>query len=128
MPGSAKGVMFITIEDEGANANLIVWPSVFEANRRAILSASMIGCKGTVQHANGVINLIVERVLDLTNDLRTISGLDAAFPLASGRGDEAKHGGGGLDSRESKSISKPRDMYVPDLHIDTLKLTARNFK
>ena len=30
MPGSAKGVMFITLEDESANANLIVWPSVFE--------------------------------------------------------------------------------------------------
>ena len=35
MPGSAKGVMFITLEDESANANLIVWPSVFEKNRRA---------------------------------------------------------------------------------------------
>ncbi|MEA2951178.1 MAG: error-prone polymerase, partial [Alphaproteobacteria bacterium] len=36
MPGSAKGVMFITLEDESANANLIVWPSVFENNRRPI--------------------------------------------------------------------------------------------
>ena len=37
MPGSAKGVMFITLEDETANANLIVWPSVFDQNRRTIL-------------------------------------------------------------------------------------------
>jgi hypothetical protein len=43
------------------------------------------------------------------------------------RGDEAKHGG--LDSREPKvPISKPRDMYEPDLHIDTLKIRARNFR
>jgi error-prone DNA polymerase len=41
MPGSAKGVMFITLEDEAESANLIVWPSVFEKNRRTILSASM---------------------------------------------------------------------------------------
>jgi error-prone DNA polymerase len=56
MPGSAKGVLFITIEDEGATANLIVWPSVFEANRRAILSATMFGCRGKVQHANDVVH------------------------------------------------------------------------
>jgi error-prone DNA polymerase len=44
MPGSAKGVMFITLESETANANLIVWPSVFEKNRRTILAVSMLGC------------------------------------------------------------------------------------
>jgi error-prone DNA polymerase len=129
MPGSAKGVMFITIEDESANANLIVWPSVFEKNRRAVLSASMLGCRGKVQKANGVIHLIVEEVYDLTADLRTVSGLDRNFPLTSGRGDEAKGGGSGPESREPKPpLIKPRDMYVPDLHIDTLKVKSRNFR
>ena len=129
MPGSAKGVMFITLEDESANANLIVWPSVFEKNRRAILAGSMLGCRGKVQKANGVIHLIVEQVHDLTADLRTVSGLDTNFPLTSGRGDEAKGGGSGPDSREPKPVLiKPRDMYVPDLHIDTLKIRARNFR
>ena len=45
MPGSAKGVMFITLEDESANANLIVWPSVFEQNRRTILGATMLAAE-----------------------------------------------------------------------------------
>ena len=45
-PGSAKGVMFITLEDETDIANLIVWPSVFERQRRLILSAGMIGVPG----------------------------------------------------------------------------------
>jgi len=126
MPGSAKGVMFITLEDEASNANLIVWPSVFEKNRRTILRASMLGCRGKVQRANGVTHLIVESTVDLTADLRTVSGLDTPFPLAAGRGDEARHSGGG-DSREPKSISKPRDMYDPNLHIDELKIRARNF-
>jgi error-prone DNA polymerase len=128
MPGSAKGVMFITLEDEGANANIIVWPSVFEKNRRTILSASMLGCRGKVQRASDVIHLIVESVSDLTADLKTVSGLDAPFTLMAGRGDEARHGGGS-DSREAKPLQpKPRDIYVPDLHIDTLKLKARNFR
>jgi error-prone DNA polymerase len=127
MPGSAKGVMFITLEDESSNANLIVWPSVFEENRRTILSASMLGCRGKVQRANGVTHLIVESTADLTSDLRTVSGRDAPFHLAAGRGDEARHSGGG-DSREPKPISKPRDMYDPNLHIDELKVKSRNFR
>jgi error-prone DNA polymerase len=129
MPGSAKGVMFITLEDEGANANIIVWPSVFENNRRTILSANMLGCRGKVQRASGVIHLIVESVSDLTADLKTVSGLDVPFPLVAGRGDESRHGGGGPDNREGKAPEpKPRDIYVPDMHIETLKLKARNFR
>jgi hypothetical protein len=42
--------------------------------------------------------------------------------------DEAKHGGHGPDSRDPLPITKPRDMYEPDLHIDTIKLKARNFR
>jgi error-prone DNA polymerase len=122
MPGSAKGVMFITLEDEAESANLIVWPSVFEKNRRTILSASMLGCRGKVQRANDVIHLIVEQLTDLTADLRTVSGLDDAFPLVPGRGDEAKHGGHGPDTRDPRPVTKPRDIYIPDLHTDTIKL------
>jgi error-prone DNA polymerase len=129
MPGSAKGVMFITLEDEGTNANLIVWPSVFEANRRTILSATLLACRGKVQSAHGVTHLIVEHVVDLSQDLKRVSGLDTPFPMVPGRGDEAKTGGSGQDSREPKQpIMRPRDMYVPDLHIDTLKVKARNFR
>ncbi|MCC8978911.1 error-prone DNA polymerase [Bradyrhizobium acaciae] len=128
MPGSAKGVMFITIEDETANANLIVWPSVFAKNRRSILAASMLGVRGRVQSASNVIHLIVAEVCDLTNDLKLMSGAGDALILPAGRGDEAKHGGSGMDSREPKApIIRPRDMYEPDLHIDTLKIKARNF-
>jgi error-prone DNA polymerase len=128
MPGSAKGVMIITLEDESASANLIVWPSVFEGNRRTILAATMLGCRGKVQKANDVIHLVVEHVRDLTAYLREISGLETPFPLVSSRGDEAKGGGSGADSRERKPITRPRDMYEPDLHIDTLKVSARNFR
>jgi error-prone DNA polymerase len=128
MPGSAKGVIFITIEDETANANLIVWPSVFEQNRRTILGASMLGCRGKVQCAEGVIHLIVEQAQDLSADLKLISGLEGPFPLRAARGDEARTGGSGLDSREPKPLVRPRDLYEPDLRIKTLKVKARNFR
>jgi len=127
MPGSAKGVIFITLEDETSNANLIVWPSVFEANRSIVLGARMLGCRGKVQREGDVIHLIVEHLRDLTSDLKRISDIEGPFALIPGRGDEAKHSGS-LDTRDGKTHSpKPRDIYVPDLHIDTLKLKARNF-
>jgi len=89
----------------------------------------MFGCRGKVQNANNVIHLIVEQVIDLTADLNQVSGFDLEFPVPAGRGDEARHGGSGLDSREPKqTMPTPRDIYVPDLHIDTLKIKARNFK
>jgi error-prone DNA polymerase len=126
MPGSAKGVMFITLEDETANANLIVWPSVFEKNRRTILSATMLGVRGRVQRQGDVIHVIVENLKDLTEDLKTISGVGEPLQLAPGRGDEAKGGGSGPDSRDPKPVGRSREIYVPD--VDTLKLKARNFR
>jgi len=129
MPGSAKGVIFVTLEDETSNANLIVWPSVFEAHRGIVLGASMLGCRGKVQREGSVVHLIVDHLRDLTSDLKKIAGLDAPFPLVPGRGDETKQSCSSADSRDGKALSaKPRDIYVPDLHIDTLKLTARNFR
>jgi error-prone DNA polymerase len=102
---------------------------VFEKHRRTILAATMMGCRGRVQCANGVIHLIVDEVMDLSAKLKLISGINAAFPLPAGRGDEAKQGGGSIDSHDAKPLKTvPRDMYVPDLHIDTLKLKARNFR
>jgi error-prone DNA polymerase len=47
---------------------------------------------------------------------------------STNRGDDAKHGGSGLDSREAKPPVGPRDIYEPDLPIDTLKVRARNFR
>ena len=81
----------------------------------------MMGCHGKVQHESGVIHLIVEHVSDLSSELKRISGLDTAFPLAPGRGDEAKHGGHGPDSRDPRPIPRPRDMYEPDPQLEGLR-------
>ena len=48
-PGSAKGVMFITIEDETGPANLVVWPTLFEKRRRVVLGSSMMAINGRIQ-------------------------------------------------------------------------------
>ena len=128
-PGSAKGVMFITIEDETGIANLVIWPTLYEKQRRIILSASMMGVNGRIQREGEVVHLVAQQLTDLSSELASIGDRDTTFPLPQGRGDEFHRGSPGLDVREQppKSI-RTRDIYVPDLHIDTIKVKARDFR
>jgi error-prone DNA polymerase len=126
-PGSANGVLFITLEDETEIANLIIWPSVFERQRRLILSASMIGCRGKVQREGEVIHVIAEHLTDLSQLLRGVGEREEAFPLPHGQGDEAKNGGG-PDQRQALG-RKPRDIYIPDLRIEAaINVKTRDFR
>ena len=56
-----------------------------------------------------------------------MGGKNETFTLPAGRGDEARHPGG-PDPRGAIPIKKVRDIYIPDLHIDTLNVKARNFR
>jgi len=127
-PGSAKGVMFITVEDETGIANIVVWPSLFEKRRRVVLGASMMAIQGKIQKEGEVVHLIARQLEDLSGDLSALADRDTEFKNPSGRGDEFAHGSpGGGDARDQPPPNKVRDMFVPDLHIDTLKVKARNF-
>ncbi len=65
-PGSAKGVVFMTIEDESAVANVIVWPRTFERVRPVVLGARYVLVSGRVQAEAGVIHVVAEQLEDLT--------------------------------------------------------------
>ena len=132
-PGSAKGVMFITIEDETGVANLVVWTTVFEAQRGVVLGAGMLGVQGRVQREGDVVHIVAAKLFDLSGQLASIGQRDAAFPLPHGRGDEFHHGAPREDPRSRpKGAPSARDIYIPDLHIDTLKdrdlVKSRNFR
>ncbi len=123
-PGSAKGVMFMTVEDETGVANLIIWPSLFRKQRRLILSASMLACRGFVQKANSVVHVIAERLTDRSDLLRSV-GEREGFPLSHGRGDEARTGGG----TDRRGPGRVRDITVPDLRPSSgIEVPARNFR
>ena len=79
-PGSARGVLFMTIEDETGHANLILWPSVFERQRRLVLSASMVACRGKLQKEGEVIHVIADQLTDLSDLLRSVEQRDGAAP------------------------------------------------
>jgi error-prone DNA polymerase len=128
-PGSARGVLFVTIEDETGHANLILWPSVFEAQRRLVLSASMIACRGKLQREGEVVHLVAEHLTDLSGLLRGVGERDEDFPVPHGRGDEARRDST-PDPREKKMIGS-RDIYVPDLRIapgNGIKVPTRDFR
>ncbi|MGO8104728.1 error-prone DNA polymerase [Rhizobium leguminosarum] len=128
MPGSAKGVMFLTIEDETGPANVVVWPKLFERRRRVVLGSSMMAINGRAQREGEVVHLIAQQLFDLSGDLSALADRDGEFKLPTGRGDEFAHGSpGSSDSRDRAPAVKPRDIFVPDLHIDTLKVKSRNF-
>jgi DNA polymerase III alpha subunit len=83
-PGSANGVVFVTIEDETGVANLIVWPATLERFRRAALGATLLYCRGRLQREESVIHLVAEDLRDWTarlNTLREHTG-DAPVPAA----------------------------------------------
>ncbi|WP_028746397.1 error-prone DNA polymerase [Rhizobium mesoamericanum] len=127
-PGSAKGVMFMTIEDETAPANVVIWPSLFERRRGVALGASMMAINGRIQREGEVVHLVAQQLFDLSGDLSSLADRDAEFRLPTGRGDEFANGSSGAADSRNRAAARPRDIFVPDLRIDTLKLKSRNFQ
>ncbi|MGI4747979.1 MAG: hypothetical protein ACRYFY_18350, partial [Janthinobacterium lividum] len=90
-PGTAKGIMFLTIEDETGVANLILWADRFEAQRRLVLSAGMIACHGRVQREGEVIHVITDRLEDLSELLRSVSDKNGTSPVEDEPGETASY-------------------------------------
>jgi len=88
-PGTAKGVIFMTIEDETGIANTIVWARVFERFRPVILGARLVAVTGKLQSESGVIHVVAERLEDLTPMLAALSD-DAGDLEALARCDEVR--------------------------------------
>ncbi|MXN64977.1 DNA polymerase III subunit alpha [Stappia sp. GBMRC 2046] len=89
-PGTASGVIFMTIEDETGIANVVVWPKVFERFRAVVLGARFVKVSGKVQSDQGVIHVIANRLEDATPLLSALSE-DALCDESLARADEVKH-------------------------------------
>ncbi len=86
MPGTAKGVVFLTIEDETGIANIIVWRKVFEKHRRIVMNSKFLAVRGRLQRAGLVIHVVAEDFRDLSNSLRDLK--DAELPPGDQRSAE----------------------------------------
>ncbi|MBN3734940.1 error-prone DNA polymerase [Burkholderia sp. Tr-20390] len=75
-PGTAKGVIFVTLEDETGNVNVIIWPKLMEMQRKEILGARLLAALGVWQSVDGVQHLVAKRLVDLSHllgELPTVS-------------------------------------------------------
>jgi error-prone DNA polymerase len=125
MPGSAKSVLFVTIEDETGIANLVIWPQVFERQRRVILGAGMIDVQGRIQREGEVVHLVARQLTDLSPELASVGDRDTAFPVPHGRGDEFHHGGPTLDPR---NLPRDRNRATSNRHLDQIRVKTRDFR
>lgn len=128
-PGSAKGVLFITIEDETGVAQGILWPDRFEAQRRTVMSASMIGMRGIVQKEGEVIHVIIQKIVDYGDLLRRVGDMD--FPFRAGPADGATHGSA-PDPRDRSRKPAPNNLYWPPQAAgadpkEVVRIRSRNF-
>ena len=123
-PGTASGVVFITLEDETGVANLVVWPRVMERFRAAVMRSRIIHVKGRVQTAENVTHIVAEQILDCTADLQLLSEDALRDPLKSvlARADEVtrpaqdrrgppRRGSGGGHPRDVRIIPPSRDFH-----------------
>jgi error-prone DNA polymerase len=109
-PGSAKGVIFMTLEDETGVANVIVWKRSFERFRAAVLGGRLVEVGGRLQKQSGVIHVVAEKVVDRSAWLALLA---AEGPAISGeaRADEVKRPVSG--SRGSGLQPAPRHGDAP---------------
>ncbi|MDR7231224.1 error-prone DNA polymerase [Caulobacter sp. BE264] len=71
-PGTAKGVVFVTLEDETGVANAVVWKDRFDADRNVVMTASFLIVHGRVQRADNVLHVVAERFTDLSAELSSL--------------------------------------------------------
>ncbi|RVU02062.1 DNA polymerase III subunit alpha [Mucilaginibacter limnophilus] len=86
-PGTAKGVLFMTLEDETGSANVVVWQALFDRYRKEIVQSKLLMVAGKLQVANGVKHLVVRQCFNLTALLSTLTTA-ADLPQTLTRGDE----------------------------------------
>jgi error-prone DNA polymerase len=112
-PGSAKGVVFITIEDETGIANLVVWPDVFEKQRKIVMGARLMTVHGIIQRDedDGVIHVVARRLEDHSHMLRHLSEDIMEAPLSRGDAPGAMRAPPRRHPRDVEVIPKSRDFH-----------------
>ncbi len=115
-PGSASGVVFITLEDETSVANIVVWPNVLERFRRSVMGARLMLIQGKIQRHEDIIHIIAQRIEDRTEWLDLLSEDDQAFDLPLAHADEVKRPDPGSANprrhpRNVRVIPKSRDFH-----------------
>jgi error-prone DNA polymerase len=104
-PGTAAGVIFLTLEDETGVSNVVVWKTVYERFRKAVIAGRLLRVTGRIQRDGEVLHLIAERVEDISPLLATL-GRPLPIEVNDGRADETRRPVGG---RTRPAARHPRE-------------------
>ncbi|TWF46579.1 error-prone DNA polymerase [Neorhizobium alkalisoli] len=134
-PGSAKGVIFMTLEDETGVANAIVWPKVFERYRAVVMGARLVKIRGRLQSQSGVIHTVVEHIEDMTPMLGLLQKEARRFGVSE-RADETlkssidhrqKSRTGSNGARQVRDVTDPKRVQPYDIEPGDVMPKGRNF-
>jgi len=113
-PGSANGVVFMTIEDETGIANAVVWPKTLERFRKEIMMARLLLIRGRIQRHEDIIHVVSSRIEDRSVWLAELSEWARQMPVPIANADEVRRPepGSARGSRQPPSLRHPRDARV----------------
>jgi DNA-directed RNA polymerase len=98
-PGTAKGVIFLTLEDETGVTNVVVWAKVFARFRRAVIAGRCLRVTGRLQRDGDVVHVVAERIEDISALLDQLVALPA--PAATNRAGAGPGGGRGIPNQQA---------------------------
>jgi error-prone DNA polymerase len=126
-PGSAAGVVFMTIEDETGVANSVIWPKVLERERIIVMGARLVVVHGRVQRHEDIIHVVAERLEDRSDWLHLLTDDDADINIPIANADEVKRPdpGSWRPSRDSES-NAPHARWHPRRHPRAERITPKS--
>ena len=89
-PGTASGVIFLTLEDETGVSNIVVWPKVYEQYRRIVMGGRLLQVRGYLQREGIIVHLIAQEITDMSHRLSDLGHpLDEAIGITQPQADDA---------------------------------------
>ncbi|MCF3593403.1 error-prone DNA polymerase [Rhodobacteraceae bacterium LMO-12] len=104
-PGTASGVIFLTLEDETGVSNIVVWPKIYERYRRAVMGGRLLRVMGYIQKEGIVVHLIAQEVEDISHRLSELGHpMDEAVGVTLPQADDAPR-----PTKHTRSARHPRE-------------------
>jgi error-prone DNA polymerase len=121
-PGSAAGVVFMTIEDETGVANAVIWPKVLERQRKVVMGARLVVVHGRVQRHEDIIHVVAERLEDRSDWLHVLTEDGEEMEISIANADEVRR----PDPGSWRSSQAKPDLLLPLSPADHVKHPGEN--
>lgn len=105
-PGTASGVIFLTLEDQTATSNFVVWPKMFEKARGTVMTGRLLKVSGRLQREGIVTHVIANRITDMSYLLDTLGDSETAGDMIDPTRDNADEAKRPIPAKEAKRAGK----------------------